>query len=67
MDSPSVSQFLRRPPNNGKFESICKLCFHTVAKVESEADLETAEKDHVCDPWTRSPEWHRAIREFFGP
>ncbi len=64
--SPAESQFLHRLYNDGTFESICKECFHTVARVNAEADLKTAEQEHVCDPWTRSRSWRRAIEAYFG-
>jgi hypothetical protein len=65
--SPLESQFLHTVYNDGTFESICKECFHTVARVSLEADLEQAETDHVCDPWTRSSNWRTAIKTYFGP
>lgn len=59
--SSSDSQFLHRANRDGSFDSICKECFRTVATVKCESDLNVAERDHVCDPWTRSR--RRRVRE----
>jgi hypothetical protein len=67
MGSPSDFRFLRRAYKDGKFESICKECFHTIAKGKCEADLYLLEIAHICDPWTRSRLWQRAINNYFGP
>ena len=67
MGSPVDSQFLHHACTDGTFESICKQCFYTLAKADLEADLRSDEDHHVCNPWTRSPEWRRAIQNYFGP
>lgn len=67
MGSPVNSQFLHRSHKDGTFESICTQCFYTIAKVDQEADLQALEDQHVCNEWTRSPEWRRAIQNYFGP
>jgi hypothetical protein len=35
---------------NGTFDSICTLCFQTIATRERELDLVEDEKDHICVP-----------------
>jgi len=67
VSSPVDSQFMHLARNDGTFESICKQCFYTVARVDLEADLLTPEAAHLCNPWTRSPDWRRAIQNYFGP
>lgn len=46
-------QFMHRANPDGKFDSICKECFVTVAAGRREVDLEDAEQSHVCNPWER--------------
>jgi len=41
--------FVRRPNRERRIESICGRCNAVVAKSQSRADLERAEKEHVCD------------------
>lgn len=36
--------------DNGTVDSICHCCFKTVATATREADLQTSERKHVCDP-----------------
>ena len=45
-----VSQFVHRQNQNGTFDSICTLCFQTIANVKDEAKLQSVELEHVCDP-----------------
>jgi len=35
---------------DGKYESICPRCIRTVCSVDSEAEQDSCEKAHVCDP-----------------
>jgi hypothetical protein len=42
--------FIRRLDPYGNVESICPVCFETVAQSEKEEDLARAECSHVCDP-----------------
>jgi hypothetical protein len=35
---------------DGTVDSICHLCFHTVATTFREPDLDASERAHVCDP-----------------
>jgi hypothetical protein len=46
------SQFAHRPNRNDTIDSVCRLCFATVATSQLESDLERKEQEHVCDPWT---------------
>ena len=41
--------FSHRPLQNGAYASICNQCFATVAYSHNEADLEAAEKRHICN------------------
>jgi hypothetical protein len=42
-------RFSHRPQRCGAYDSICTRCFATVARSHNEADLEAAERLHVCD------------------
>jgi len=42
--------FTRRPGPYGTTVSFCNKCFQTVFTSHREAELDTAEQDHVCDP-----------------
>lgn len=47
-------QFVHRENRNGTFDSVCTLCFQTVATVKEETSLKKFENEHVCDPhWVR--------------
>ena len=46
--------FLYRRNEDGTIDSICPLCFLTVANVRSEAELDSREKRHECDPVLRA-------------
>jgi hypothetical protein len=48
---PEKSKFAHRANSDGTFDSICRKCFLTVVSSKSEADLEGAEREHVCDPF----------------
>jgi hypothetical protein len=41
--------FVRRPNRERRIESTCSKCNAVVATSQSRADLERAEKEHVCD------------------
>lgn len=47
--SPAQTPFVRRANANGTTDSICTRCFVTVATATWEADLDHAERRHVCD------------------
>jgi len=42
--------FARRHNRDSTVDSICTRCYQTIASEDSEANLETAEKGHTCDP-----------------
>lgn len=50
MASSSQSGFVRRSNPDGTTDSICRQCFVTVATATGEADLDSAEPCHKCDP-----------------
>jgi hypothetical protein len=33
------------------YESICRVCFRTIASSRDESELAIEEEKHVCDPW----------------
>ena len=49
MVSQSTSRFPHRHNRDGSHDSICILCYATVASVQNEADLAQHEQDHICD------------------
>lgn len=51
---PSDSDFVHRSNSNGTTDSICKSCFLTIATAMWEADLDSAERQHKCDPFRLS-------------
>ena len=50
MASPAPPAFAHRENRDGTTDSICSACHVTVCTSIWEADLERAEKAHVCDP-----------------
>lgn len=46
------TEFSRRSETNGTIVSTCNTCSSTVAVSPLEIELESAERDHVCDPQT---------------
>lgn len=48
---PPLPDFVRRPKSDGTTDSICTRCFLTVATATWEADLDSAEQGHECNPW----------------
>ena len=44
------ARFPHRENDDGTFDSICPVCFRTVAHGQLEAELEEAERKHICDP-----------------
>ncbi|HEV2132936.1 MAG TPA: hypothetical protein VGR47_01610 [Terracidiphilus sp.] len=59
MFSPARPPFTRRPVPGGTTVSFCNLCFVTVAESQFEAELDTAEKAHACNPVVLE-HWHSA-------
>lgn len=47
---PDCSGFARRANHDGSFDSICRQCFVTVHTSHREAELDRAERDHLCAP-----------------
>jgi hypothetical protein len=59
-DLDSARHFAHRSNKDGTIDSICPICFATVATARNEAALKMAEIKHVCDPdkvhqYRRSP------------
>jgi hypothetical protein len=52
MPGPLLSRFPHRHNADGSCDSICPVCFRTVARCEREADLQIEELLHRCDPET---------------
>lgn len=50
MGSANPPAFVHRENRDGATESICRACYVTVCTSIWEADLDSAEKTHVCDP-----------------
>ncbi|HKF48865.1 MAG TPA: hypothetical protein VKB38_16015 [Terracidiphilus sp.] len=50
MDHSSFSQFVRRVNRDGSVDSICLECFATVATMDVEVQLDSSEREHVCEP-----------------
>jgi hypothetical protein len=43
-------KFVRRANKDSTTDSICLVCFRTIANAQWESDLDLAEERHVCDP-----------------
>ena len=41
--------FSHRRNKDGSFESICRICFSTVARSKQEAELAEQDSTHICD------------------
>jgi hypothetical protein len=50
MASLAHTGFTHRPNPDGTTATFCNKCFKTVASAQWEAELERAERTHVCDP-----------------
>jgi hypothetical protein len=44
------TKFVRRPNDDGSYDSICVTCQATAAKARREDELDPTELTHVCDP-----------------
>lgn len=54
-----VSRALPHRQNRDRsFDSICPICFATVANERSESDLAAFDRDHICDPVVMSDRAH---------
>ena len=52
MASPvAIPKFIHRFNNDGTIDTVCRVCFITVATRTCESDLERLEHDHLCNPW----------------
>jgi hypothetical protein len=51
MASPAHIPFIRRHKSYRTFDSTCTRCFLTVATDNREAEVDQAERSHVCNPW----------------
>jgi hypothetical protein len=49
MDSQLTCRFPHRHNRDGSHDSICILCYATIASVRNEADLAQHEQEHICD------------------
>lgn len=61
MASPVPNTFVHRENRDGTWDSICRVCYATVCTSPWEADLDRAEKAHVCDPALLA-QWSRGER-----
>ena len=52
-EMPPASQYAHRRNYDGTLDSICKLCFLTVARAYREGDLVHLEIRHICQPVER--------------
>ena len=50
MDKILKPEFTHRANEDGSIHSYCSQCFATIADSSSEAELQSAERDHKCDP-----------------
>jgi hypothetical protein len=50
MLTPVKHSFPHRQNSDGSHDSICSVCFATVAKVRNESELAEHESAHDCDP-----------------
>ena len=56
MDSLLTDQFLHRANWDGTYDSVCLVCYTTVARAAKyESDLDKAEEDHRCEAWMFEP------------
>jgi hypothetical protein len=49
MTEPGQPVFPHRRNPDGSFDSICRVCFATVARCNTEDELKEMERNHVCD------------------
>ena len=63
-DLQNVSHYAHRRNYDGTLDSICKLCYLTVARAYRETDLTQLEVRHVCQPVERRRATRIAHRVF---
>lgn len=51
MNHQSRSFYVHRANKDGSYDSICVVCYATVASVRDEAELIAHEHTHVCIPY----------------
>lgn len=57
MDSQNSPRYPHRRNEDGSHDSICTVCFVTVASARDESELAGHEHLHVCNPfWTGLPD-----------
>jgi hypothetical protein len=49
MVDPGPIAFPHKPNDDGTFDSICPLCFRTVARKAIESQLAELERKHICE------------------
>jgi len=64
--SPGSSQYAHRLNHDGTLDSVCKLCYLTVARAFREIDLAQLEMRHVCQPVERRRAT-RVVHQVFDP
>ncbi len=64
--SSTTKQYAHRQNFDGTLDSICKLCFLTVARAYREADLTHLELRHICQPVERRRAT-RVVHRVFDP
>jgi len=64
MIAPKDSGFAHRANPDGTFDSICCVCFATVATLDTDTDLARVERQHVCDAW--KIEWVKRVQSEAG-
>lgn len=61
-ETPQKLRFAHRSEFDGTYVSYCCECFDSVATSNREADLEVAEREHVCEEETPVPRKHESPR-----
>ena len=51
MDTHAILAYVHLPNRDGSVDSMCNVCFATLASVRDEADLAQYERTHVCNPF----------------
>jgi hypothetical protein len=51
MDHCAILRYVHLPNKDGSVDSMCSVCFATVASVRDEAELAQYERTHVCNPF----------------
>jgi hypothetical protein len=51
MDRCAILRYVHLPNKDGSVDSMCSVCFTTVASVRDEVELAQYERTHVCNPF----------------